>query len=149
MGYELHVSRALNGDEAENIIEEEWLQFVADATDFEFQTEVSTTSPSGERVAFSGSFGCWTGYPTAKIVSFRWSRGAVRVAFADDHAVVGALRVADAFGATVVGDEGESYADRLGTEPAWEFHDDGELRSDPAVVTIASCHSVSTDGHWT
>ena len=107
------------------------------------------TSPSGERVAFSGSFGCWTGHPTAKIVPFRRSRGAVRVAFADDHAVVGALRVADAFGATVVGDEGESYADPLGTEPAWEFHDDGELRSDPAVVTIASCHSVSTDGHWT
>jgi len=50
MGCELHVRRAVSGDEAEDMIEEEWLQFVADATDFEFQNEVSTTSLSGERV---------------------------------------------------------------------------------------------------
>jgi hypothetical protein len=120
VGYELHVRRLVNGDEPEDITEDEWFRFVADATDFEFRDEFSTASPAGERVAVNGSFGCWTGHPTAESVPFRWSHGAVHVSFADDHVVVGALRVADALGATVIGDEGENYVEPLGSEPAWE-----------------------------
>ena len=34
----------------------------------------------------------------------------------------------------MVGDEGESYTEPLGSEPAWEFSDDSEGVSDPVPV---------------
>ena len=37
MGYELHVRRIVSGDEIEDITEDEWMQFVADAADFGFR----------------------------------------------------------------------------------------------------------------
>ena len=130
MGYELHVQRV-----AEDISEDEWLRFVTDAEDFEFHDEVSATSPSGERVAIGGSLGCWTGHSTVQSVPLLWSHGAVHIAFGDDHAVVAALRVAEALDASVVGDEGESYSEPLDNEPAWEFPDDTEPRPNPVPLT--------------
>lgn len=138
MGYELHVRRFVDGDETDDVTEDEWFRFVDDALDFEFRDDCTTAPSPGERVAVSGSFGHWTGHPTATSVPFRWSRGEVHVSFADDHIVVGALRVAEALGARVIGDEGEHYTEPLGSEPAWEFDDDDEPGPGPVPVATAT-----------
>lgn len=123
MGTELRVTR-LRAGAVEPITDSEWLDFVHASPDFVESDEVSVASPVGGEIVVRGRFGCWTGHPTAELVPFRWSNGVVTVAFDDEHAIEGALLVADALAATVVGDDGEEYDTASGRSeraPAWQF----------------------------
>lgn len=140
MGYELHVRRLRDGD-VEEIDETEWLDFVDASPDFVLRDDLSSSTPSGEQVALRGPVGCWTGHPSVDLVPFRWSGGQVTVSFGDEHAVVGALLVADALGATVVGDDGEEYDTAfapMNDSPQWEFPDSDEPRSEPVAAEAPS-----------
>ncbi|MAT05129.1 MAG: hypothetical protein CL424_08810 [Acidimicrobiaceae bacterium] len=140
MGYELHVKRLRDGG-VEKIEETEWFDFVSASPDFVLRDELSFSSPSGEQLTIRGPFGCWTGHPSVDLVPFRWLGGRVTVPFGDEHAVVGALLVADALDATVFGDEGEEYDDQLGSEsisPPWGSADIDDPRSDPVTAQVPS-----------
>ena len=139
MGSELYIERrhADTGDGAD-IAESEWLDFVRSSPDFELRDRVTTTAPSGDEVNVDGPFGCWTGHPVAAEVPFRWSAGRVAVAFADDHALTGALLVAAALDASVTDDDGNVYEV---PEPDWQFPDADEPRPDPVPADAPSFDS--------
>ncbi len=137
MGYELHVQRGRDAD-IEEIPEAEWLEFVRASPEFEMRDEVSFGPPGGgDEVTVRGPFGCWTGHPTVDLVPFQWFGGRITVAFADEHAVTGALAIAVGLDAVVVGDEGERYDEPPAheyVEPEWEFDDPDAPRPEPVAA---------------
>lgn len=139
MGSELHIERrdAGTGDHAQ-IVETEWLEFVGSSPDFELRDRVTATGSSGGEVTVAGPFGCWTGHPVVAEVPFRWSAGRVAVTFGDEHALTGALLVAEALDAVVIDDDGNVYE---ASEPDWQFPDADEPRPDPVAADTPSFDS--------
>jgi hypothetical protein len=105
MGYSLHIERPDNP-----ISKEEWEVWVNDAPDFKLSREWRATNPrTGAVIAFPcDALGEWINPVDGCTVVFDYSRGRISVR-ADANAMDKAKQIAEALGARLIGDEGETY----------------------------------------
>jgi hypothetical protein len=99
MGYDLHITRAADWTDAEvvPIRSEEWLALVE-------------VDPELRLAGYNGSyFALWTGKSKHPDPWFDWSGGQVHTKNPDPPLIEKAIQIAEHFGASVVGDDGERY----------------------------------------
>ena len=114
MGYDVHVARSqsLGGEAGPAISRAERVEYVASDPDMRLDGFVERTMPSGETLRLNDpGIATWTGHPAAEHgVPMRLSGwGDVVVANPDETVLRKLWLIAQAFGARVVGQEGETY----------------------------------------
>ena len=99
MGYELHISRGKSWAEnkGRHIGTEEWLNLV------EADTELALDGRNGPY------FAVWSGSGREDGSWFDWAGGNISTKHPDRETLAKMLRIAERLGATVQGDEGETY----------------------------------------
>ena len=115
MGYDVHITRAADWTEAElkPITLDEWRAFVAADPEMRLDGFAEAAIPSGTLRMTSPGLAVWTAYSGhgvgGNMAWFDHSQGCIDVKDPDDE-ILGKMRcVAAALGASVIGDEGESY----------------------------------------
>ena len=107
MGYELHITRILEGSggESKPISLEEWLSYVRGDPEMQIRPAAEATSPKGEVIRIPGEGlalwkeDCW----------FDWRRGKITVKNPSEVVICKMKQIAARLGARVQGDEGEYY----------------------------------------
>jgi hypothetical protein len=116
MGYDLHVTRADDWTESESspISLNEWLAYVEEDPEMRLDN-VAVARPEGEPplVYENEGLAVWTAYsghdPNGNMAWFDYYNGEIVVKNPDDEIISKMKRIAERFGATVMGDEGETY----------------------------------------
>ncbi|WP_425398886.1 hypothetical protein [Aeoliella sp.] len=123
MGYEFHITRAENWFESSDtpITLNEWRDYLASDDEFRVDNYAEATTPQGQTIRIEREgIPVWTVYSKhieGKVMSwFYYSRGCVVCKNADEEVRGKMKRVAQYFGARVVGDEGAQQATTAGVD---------------------------------
>ena len=117
MGYDLHITRAADWSEAEElpITSAEWLAFVE-------------ADPELKLAGYNGShFALWSGKSRYPDPWFDWSRGRINTKNPDPPLIGKAIQIAEQLGARVLGDDGERYL------PDGQVERDGTVDTSPGM----------------
>jgi hypothetical protein len=117
MGYDLHITRAEQWTESEqlSITADEWLAYVA-------------TDPELRLAGYNGPyFALWSGPSKHPDPWFDWSRGCIETKNPDPPLIAKAIAIAHRLQARVLGDDGEAYL------PNGQIEVDGAVDDGPGM----------------
>jgi hypothetical protein len=116
MGYDVHITRAAAWAESESlpISIKEWLEYVERDPEMRLDNIARVSTRDGTVVSYENpGLSVWTAYSgherAGSMAWFDYRNGRIVVKNPDKEILTKMKRIAEQFGATVVGDEGERY----------------------------------------
>jgi hypothetical protein len=111
MGYDAHITRALNWTDSKKqpVSDPDWRACVADDPDLEFAAAVEADTGEGVLRYESPGLTAWRGHPSGEPVWFDHRGGEVVVKNPDEATLAKMIALARTLGAHVEGDDGERY----------------------------------------
>ncbi len=112
MGYDIHITRADHWTDSESqpIGREEWISFLTADAEMRLDNFAEAETSGGEIIRYENEgLAVWTSYSGDGTAWFDYRHGEIIVKNPDEE-ILGKMRqIATAFGARVMGDEGELY----------------------------------------